>query len=152
MYRDYFNDSYMVDVKVNDELANRLGITDASVSQTLAGAFDGAAVSTFWEGDRAVSHQAAARPGLPLILRGYREYLSKLGTDPCQGPAPGDCHAGAGMADQQDRPQKRRAHLDDPGLPEAGALRFENPGAGNAEDQSPGAAGRLPDRLWRRER
>ncbi|MDZ4183563.1 MAG: efflux RND transporter permease subunit [Desulfuromonadales bacterium] len=55
VHRDYFNDSYMVDVKVNDELANRLGITDASVSQTLAGAFDGAAVSTFWEGDRAVN-------------------------------------------------------------------------------------------------
>lgn len=55
VFRDYFNDSYMVDVKVNDELANRLGITDASVSQTLSGAFDGAAVSTFWEGDRAVT-------------------------------------------------------------------------------------------------
>ena len=55
VFRDYFNDSYMVDVKVNDELANRLGLTDASVSQTLSGAFDGAAVSTFWEGDRAVS-------------------------------------------------------------------------------------------------
>ena len=55
VHRDYFNDSYLVDVNVNDELANRLGITDASVSQTLAGAFDGAAVSTFWEGDRAVS-------------------------------------------------------------------------------------------------
>jgi len=55
VYRDYFNDSYMVDVNVNDELANRLGITEASVSQTLSGAFDGAAVSTFWEGDRAVT-------------------------------------------------------------------------------------------------
>ncbi len=55
VFRDYFNDSYMMDVKVNDELANRLGITDASVSQTLAGAFDGAAVSTLWEGDRPVS-------------------------------------------------------------------------------------------------
>ena len=55
VFRDYFNDSYMVDVKVNDELANRLGITDASVSQTLSGAFDGAEVSTFWEGDRPVS-------------------------------------------------------------------------------------------------
>ena len=55
VYRDYFNDSYRVDVNVNDELANRLGITDASVSQTLSGAFDGVAVSTFWEGDRAVS-------------------------------------------------------------------------------------------------
>lgn len=55
VHRDYFNDSYMVDVQVNDELANRLGVTDASVSQTLYGAFDGAAVSTFWEGDRAVA-------------------------------------------------------------------------------------------------
>ncbi len=55
VYRDYFNDSLRLDVNVNDELANRLGITDASVSQTLSGAFDGAAVSTFWEGDRAVS-------------------------------------------------------------------------------------------------
>ncbi|MBJ6748701.1 efflux RND transporter permease subunit [Geomonas anaerohicana] len=54
VFRDYLNDSYMVDVKVNDELANRLGLTDASVSQTLAGAFDGSAVSTFWEGDRAI--------------------------------------------------------------------------------------------------
>jgi multidrug efflux pump subunit AcrB/outer membrane protein TolC len=55
VHRDYYNDSYRVDVKVNDELANRLGITNASVSQTLAGAFDGAAVDTFWEGDRAVT-------------------------------------------------------------------------------------------------
>lgn len=55
VFRDYFNDSYMVDVKVNDELANRLGLSDASVSQTLSGAFDGAAVSTFWEGDRPVT-------------------------------------------------------------------------------------------------
>jgi len=55
VHRDYFNDSYRVDVKVVDELANRLGITEASVSQTLSGAFDGAAVSTFWEGDRAVT-------------------------------------------------------------------------------------------------
>lgn len=55
VYRDYFNDSYMVDVKVNDELSNRLGITEASVSQTLSGAFDGAGVSTFWEGDRPIT-------------------------------------------------------------------------------------------------
>lgn len=55
VFRDYFNDSYRVDVQVNDELANRLGITDASVSQTLSGAFDGAAVGTFWEGDRPVT-------------------------------------------------------------------------------------------------
>ena len=106
----------MVDVNVNDELANRLGLTDASVSQTLSGAFDGAAVSTFWEGDRAGHHQAAAGPGLPLEFRGHREHLRQLGTDPCQGPAPRGCNLGARVADQQDRPQKRRSYLDDPCL------------------------------------
>jgi multidrug efflux pump subunit AcrB len=55
VHRDYFNDSYRVDLNVNDELANRLGIMDSSVSQTLYGAFDGVAVDTFWEGDRAVT-------------------------------------------------------------------------------------------------
>ena len=55
VHSDYFNESCMVDVNVNEELANRLGITSASVSQLVAGAFDGAPVSTFWEGDRSVT-------------------------------------------------------------------------------------------------
>lgn len=55
VHQDYYNDSYMVDVNVNNELANRLGITEASVSRLLAGAFDGGPVSTFWEGDRPVT-------------------------------------------------------------------------------------------------
>ncbi len=55
VHRDYFNESCMVDVKVNEELANRLGITNSTISQIVAGAFDGAPVSTFWEGDRSVT-------------------------------------------------------------------------------------------------
>ena len=55
VHRDYFNDSYSVDVKVERELSNRLGLTDAAVSGLLSGAFDGAPVSTFWEGDRPVT-------------------------------------------------------------------------------------------------
>lgn len=55
VHQDYYNDSYMVDVNVNNELANRLGITDSSVSRLLAGAFDGGPASTFWEGDRPVT-------------------------------------------------------------------------------------------------
>jgi multidrug efflux pump subunit AcrB len=54
VHNDYYNDSYMLDLNVNNELANRLGITDAAVAGMLAGAFDGAPVGTFWEGDRAV--------------------------------------------------------------------------------------------------
>jgi multidrug efflux pump subunit AcrB/outer membrane protein TolC len=54
-YRDYFNDSYMVDINIDNELSNRLGLTNASVSRLLSGAFDGGPVSTFWEGDRPVT-------------------------------------------------------------------------------------------------
>jgi multidrug efflux pump subunit AcrB/outer membrane protein TolC len=72
VYRDYFNDSYMVDLNVNDEMANRLGITEASVSQTLSGAFDGAAVSTFWEGDRAVTIKLRLDPA-------YRSQFADIG-------------------------------------------------------------------------
>jgi outer membrane protein TolC len=55
VYRDYFNDSSMVDVDLENELANRLGLTHAGVSQILSGGFDGKPVSTFWEGDRPVT-------------------------------------------------------------------------------------------------
>ncbi|SPF34116.1 Acriflavin resistance protein [Syntrophobacter sp. SbD1] len=55
VHRDYFNESCMVDVKVNEELANRLGITNSSISKVVDGGFDGVPVSTFWEGDRAVT-------------------------------------------------------------------------------------------------
>lgn len=55
VHQDFYNDSCMVDVNLDDELATRLGITDASVSKLMAGAFDGGPVSTFWEGDRAVT-------------------------------------------------------------------------------------------------
>lgn len=55
VHQDFFNDSCILDVNINNELANRLGITNSSVSGLLQGAFDGAPVSTFWEGDRPVT-------------------------------------------------------------------------------------------------
>jgi len=55
VHNDFFNDSCLVDVNVNNELANRLGITNSSVSMLLSGALDGGPVNTFWEGDRPVS-------------------------------------------------------------------------------------------------
>ncbi|RQW84645.1 MAG: hypothetical protein EHM79_13515 [Geobacter sp.] len=55
VHQDFYNDSCLLDVNINNELANRLGITNSSVSGLLRGAFDGAPVSTFWEGDRPVT-------------------------------------------------------------------------------------------------
>lgn len=55
IHDDYFGDSYMVDVDIDTEVSNRLGLTNASVSSLLAGAFSGSPVGTFWEGNRAVT-------------------------------------------------------------------------------------------------
>lgn len=55
IHTDYYNDSALVDVNLNTELASRLGLTHTSVSRLLSGAFDGTPVSTFWEGNRAVN-------------------------------------------------------------------------------------------------
>jgi multidrug efflux pump subunit AcrB/outer membrane protein TolC len=55
IHNDYFGDSCLVDVDIDTEVANRLGLTNASVSQLLAGGLSGAPAGTFWEGDRAVT-------------------------------------------------------------------------------------------------
>ncbi len=52
---DWFEPSCRVDVDLDTELAARLGVTHALVSNVLAGGFDGAPVGTLWEGDRPVS-------------------------------------------------------------------------------------------------
>src|SRR6202521_4518185 len=51
---DYYDDSWYAGVNVRTEEANRLGLTNASIAGQLAGAFSGAPVTTFWEGDRQV--------------------------------------------------------------------------------------------------
>src|SRR6202163_1252745 len=51
---DYYDDSWYAGVNVRPEEANRLGLTNATIARQLAGAFSGAPVTTFWEGDRQV--------------------------------------------------------------------------------------------------
>jgi Cu/Ag efflux pump CusA len=54
VHNDFREDAYQLKVNVNDEVANRLGLTNAMISKLLAGSFKGAPVTTFWEGDRDV--------------------------------------------------------------------------------------------------
>jgi len=54
VHNDWREDQYSLRVQVRDEVANRIGLTNASIARQLAGSFEGAPVSTFWEGDRAV--------------------------------------------------------------------------------------------------
>jgi len=54
VHRDWREDPFELKVNLDNELANRLGFSNASVGRSLAAGFDGVVVSTFWEGSRAV--------------------------------------------------------------------------------------------------
>lgn len=56
MVRTDFREEYSdVLVDINSEVANRLGMSQAGIAQTLAGSYLGAPVSTFWEGSRSLN-------------------------------------------------------------------------------------------------
>lgn len=55
IHSDWREDAYRLKVNVREEVANRLGFTNASIGQALAGGFDGEPVTTYWEGDRDVT-------------------------------------------------------------------------------------------------
>lgn len=52
---DYLNARQGVSVQVNDEMANRLGLTKGMVATSLAAGFSGMPIGTIWEGDYPVS-------------------------------------------------------------------------------------------------
>ena len=53
-HTDYREDLWQMRIDVNEEVANRLGLSNGSIARQLAGSFHGLPVTTFWEGDRAV--------------------------------------------------------------------------------------------------
>jgi len=54
IHSDWHEDAYRLKVNLREEVANRLGLTNASIARQLAGGFEGAPVTTYWEGDRDV--------------------------------------------------------------------------------------------------
>ncbi len=46
--------AWQVGVNVREEVANRMGLTNGAIAQQLAAGFEGAPMTTFWEGDRDV--------------------------------------------------------------------------------------------------
>ena len=56
LVRNNFREEYSdVFIDINSEVANRLGMSQAGIASTLAGAYLGAPVSVFWEGSRPLS-------------------------------------------------------------------------------------------------
>ena len=54
VHTDWHEDQMLAGVELRQEVANRLGFTNTTIANELAGSFDGETVSTFWEGDRDV--------------------------------------------------------------------------------------------------
>ena len=52
VHTDWRDEELSLGVRVRQEAATRLGLTDADIASQLAGAFTGAPISTFWEGKR----------------------------------------------------------------------------------------------------
>jgi len=55
VYSDWREDAYRLKVNLREEVANRLGFTNATIGRELAGGFEGAPVTTYWEGDRDIA-------------------------------------------------------------------------------------------------
>jgi len=55
VYSDWREDAYRMKLNLNEEVANRLGFTNATIGRMLAGGFEGAPVTTYWEGERDIA-------------------------------------------------------------------------------------------------
>jgi multidrug efflux pump subunit AcrB/outer membrane protein TolC len=64
VHSDWREDAYRLKVNVREEVANRLGFTNANIGRELAGGFEGAPVTTWWEGDRDVTVALRLEPAL----------------------------------------------------------------------------------------
>jgi multidrug efflux pump subunit AcrB/outer membrane protein TolC len=62
VHSDWREDAYRLKLNLNEEVANRLGFTNASVGQVLANGFEGAPVTTYWEGERDVAVMLRLEP------------------------------------------------------------------------------------------
>jgi len=55
VHSDWREDAYRLKVNLRQEVANRLGFTNASIGRVLAGGFEGLPVTTYWEGERDIA-------------------------------------------------------------------------------------------------
>ena len=59
-------------VNLNQEMANRLGFTNATIGRVLAGGFEGVPVTTYWEGERDIAVTLRLEPTARQTLQRCR--------------------------------------------------------------------------------
>ncbi len=73
VHTDWHEDQMLAGVDMRQEVANRLGFTNTTIANELAGSFDGETVSTFWEGDRDVDIDLRFDPPSARLSRTSRD-------------------------------------------------------------------------------
>ena len=82
VHSDWREDAYRLKVNVREEVANRLGFTNANIGRELAGGFEGAPVTTYWEGDRDVT---VALRLAPALRQNFQDVSDTYVTSPVTG-------------------------------------------------------------------
>jgi multidrug efflux pump subunit AcrB len=78
-----------VGVNVREEVANRMGLTNAAIAQQLAAGFEGAPMTTFWEGDRDVDVVLRLDPSERQSFQNVSDTVRDVARDRRKGPAGG---------------------------------------------------------------
>jgi multidrug efflux pump subunit AcrB len=141
IHTDWHEDAWQVGMNVREEVANRMGLTNGAIAQQLAAGFEGAPVTTFWEGDRAVDVAELSERG---------GHVCDVSGDRRQGSAGRGGVADAPVAAGPDCAQKRRADLDGARLPRRWPAGERDTGRCAQATGRPGFAAGLPHCIWRR--
>jgi multidrug efflux pump subunit AcrB/outer membrane protein TolC len=82
VHSDWREDTYRLKVNLREEVANRLGFTNTTIGQQLAGGFEGASVTTYWEGDRDINVMLRLEPAR---RRTFQDVADTYVTSPVSG-------------------------------------------------------------------
>ena len=92
VHSDWREDAYRLKVNLREEVANRLGFTNATIGQVLAGGFEGEPVTTYWEGERDIAVALRLEPSSPSDLQRCRKYVRDVARNRRAGPFGQHCH------------------------------------------------------------
>src|SRR5271165_3862248 len=82
VHSDWREDAWRVKVNLREEVANRLGFTNANIGQELAGGFEGDPFTTYWEGERDI---AVALRLEPAHRQSFQDVANTYVTSPVTG-------------------------------------------------------------------
>ena len=114
VHSDWREDAYRLKVNLRQEVANRLGFTNATIGQVLAGGFEGEPVTTYWEGERDIAVALRLEPTRRQSFQRCRQHLRDVARNRRAGAFGQYCHGVSGVGSRPHCSPQRSTHPDDP--------------------------------------